>query len=105
MNPYIKIAILFIIVIGIIILHPISGNDPKPINYEQKYDSLQQQLELERFNRITVSNTIDSLTLVSDSLINVKDKIQVEIRYIPGKYNQYNSTEIQQKMIEGYEQR
>jgi hypothetical protein len=79
--------------------------DPKPNNYETKYDSLQQQLQLERTVRIDLSHISDSLYVLVDSLTNVSKSIQVEIREVPGKYNTFNSEELTNKMIEAYEQR
>ncbi len=99
--PYIVLAIfILIVVIGVKF-----GESPKPVNYEQKYDSLQQQLEFQRTNRDSLSNTIDSLNVLLDSLLNVDQQIQVEIRRLPGTYNKYNSEELRNKMIEAYEQR
>ena len=102
--PYIVILI-FILVVLLSMKFGKFTEDTKPVNYTQKYDSLQQQLELQRTNRDSMSNTIDSLNVLLDSLTNADQQIQVEIREVPGTYNKYNSDDLRNKMIEAYEQR
>lgn len=110
MIHYLKMIGVFLMFGIAVFLGIIFGNMPpdhliEKKNYETKYDSLQQQLQFQQSNRIDLTNRIDSLYVLVDSLTNVSKSIQVEIREVPGKYNTYNSEELTKKMIESYNAR
>jgi hypothetical protein len=65
----------------------------------------ERQLRASELNRLTLADSLSRLTDAYDSILSANELIEKKLSTISGRYNNLNSKQLQDKMIEGYEQR